>query len=281
MAISDEKMPWGWTTLAFLAALVVLALVIVYGGGKSANAVHLELIVAIGILLALCITAGKFVKGRSDGILIDERNRISLSRMQWVMWFMLVIAAYFVASMFNIANGNDFPTIDSNLLILLGLSSGTAVVSNVVTKAKQTPTANEPDVPAIPNQPGSSGTMSVKAAPVEASWADLYKGEEVSNDTVVDTSRLQKLVLTVLLGVAFFFLVWKQIDKDIGSLKVALPALDEKLLWLLGISQAAYIAAKSTPKPPSPPPTEEGVQKMNAMVRARAMAAPRVPPTQP
>jgi hypothetical protein len=261
--------------LVFILALAAIGCGIV-ASGKSLTAAESGFALTMFVLLALCITAGKYVKGRSDGILIDERNRISLSRLQWVMWFLLIISAYYADSLFNLANGKPFPVINQNLLILLGLSSGTAVLSNVVTKSKMAPSQDHPDVvPAQAGEPGKSGALSVKATPDEASWADLYKGEEVSNDSVVDISRLQKLVLTILLGVAFFFLLWKQFVPGVSKHELALPDLDEKFLWLLGISQAAYIAAKSTPKPNDPPPTVQGVAKAKALkVAAAATLAP-------
>ena len=52
-----------------------------------------------------------------------------------------------------------------------------------------------------------------------------------------------------------------------------MPALDDKFLWLLGISQAAYLAAKSTPKPNDPPPTVQGVAKVRALKATAAAAA--------
>ena len=85
----------------------------------------------------------------------------------------------------------------------------------------------------------------------EASWSDLFLGEEVANRYVVDISRLQKLIITVLLVVAYVGWLWS--DLTTKKTFTAMPQVDENgtFIWLLGISHAAYLAYKSTPKTPS------------------------------
>jgi hypothetical protein len=52
---------------------------------------------------------------------------------------------------------------------------------------------------AAKDSPGQMGLMDINYSVKEASWADLYLGEEATNRYVVDVARLQKLILTVLL----------------------------------------------------------------------------------
>ena len=42
---------------------------------------------------------------RIDGILIDDRNRVSLSRFQWVVWLLLILGSYFTEMIWNISQG--------------------------------------------------------------------------------------------------------------------------------------------------------------------------------
>jgi hypothetical protein len=99
--------------------------------------------------------------------------------------------------------------------------------------------------------PAQVGAIDVNREVKEASWSDLYLGEEVANRYGVDISRLQKLIITVLLVVAYVGWLWD----DLTSKKTfsAMPQVDDNgtFIWLVGISHAAYLAYKRTPKTPS------------------------------
>ena len=86
--------------------------------------------------------------------------------------------------------------------------------------------------------------------PADASWSELFMGEQAATRYVVDIGRLQKLIITVLLGIAY--LVWLCNDltapKEIG---LNMPSITDAFVWLLGISNGAYLAAKAPTKLPS------------------------------
>ena len=46
-------------------------------------------------LLIVAVCAGHLANGRWIGVLIDDRNRISLGRLQWFLWFLTLFSAYF------------------------------------------------------------------------------------------------------------------------------------------------------------------------------------------
>jgi hypothetical protein len=61
------------------------------------------------------------------GVLIDQRNKISLSRFQLVLWSLLVIATIIVEGILNAVWGVKNPlqlSVPPQMWILLGLSSG-------------------------------------------------------------------------------------------------------------------------------------------------------------
>jgi hypothetical protein len=242
-----------------------------FGVPKNTDYTRVQFLAVMAILLALCMLAGYLVKNRIDGILIDDRNRISLSRFQWVLWFILLLGAYYTESIWNIANNFGFPIIQPQLLALLGIASGSAVVAGLITdskKATPTPAAPPPENKALPASttlrsttpppPIAStgapvGSMAVNKAPEDASWSNLYLGDEVANDGVVDTGRLQSLVITVLLVVIYFSYLWKALIKA-GDKGLEMPMVDgdaNGFLWLLGLSHGAYLASKAVPKQPA------------------------------
>src|SRR5262245_40216968 len=255
-ALYDQLGRGGVFTFALFAALIVCGAWIYARGQNQANyQIHAQYVVVMLVLLVFCAIAGRWLMNtrRFDGILIDERNRISLSRFQWVMWLALILGGYFTAALWNIANGAGAPLIQQDLLVLLGLSSGSAVTSGLIVEAKKhavaTPDARvAADAPPKPTgaRAASIGELDMNMAPREASWAELYLGEEAADRSTIDISRLQQMIITVLLGITYVVLQWQALVK-VKDGALAMPTFDDKssFLWLLGLSHAAYIAYKA------------------------------------
>jgi hypothetical protein len=208
-------------------------------------------IVVMAVLVIVCAFAGHLVNGRIDGILIDDRNRISLSRFQWVIWLIIVSGGYFTMAVWDVANGFDVPRLDEQTLILLGIVSGSAVVSTVLVNNKKAQT-DAPKVPPAVNDTAAlqSGAADVNVTVQEASWSDLFMGEDAANRYVVDISRLQKLIFTVILALAYLAWLWVIFSKD-KPLAMPMIGPDSNFNWLLGISHLAYQGAKAVPKTPA------------------------------
>ncbi|SRR5258708_29975896 len=51
-------------------------------------------IVLMGLMILFMITLGVSISGRPAGILIDERNLMSLSRLQMILWTLIILSAY-------------------------------------------------------------------------------------------------------------------------------------------------------------------------------------------
>jgi hypothetical protein len=219
-------------------------------------------------LLAFCVTAGLLARRRLDGVLIDgARNRLSLARLQWVMWFVLIFGAYFTEAAWNLGHGLPLPTASPDLWRLLAIVSGAPVVSAVVLNPKaSTPATPTPAMVAAqsqgfalpapqppPGQDAQLGSLDRNLTSDEASWADLYLGEEVANRNDVDISRLQQLVATIALGVVFTGMLHSALAHVTAS-GASMPVPDANFQWLLGISSGAYLASKAVPKTPMQPP---------------------------
>ena len=66
----------------------------------------------IGITLGLTLilmTIGWGIAGRADGILINEKNVMSLSRFQMAIWTILVLGAYFTYAFARLRKGDPAP----------------------------------------------------------------------------------------------------------------------------------------------------------------------------
>jgi hypothetical protein len=213
-------------------------------------------------LLIVAVCAGHLANGRWIGVLIDDRNRISLGRLQWLLWFLVLFSAYFTGAVWDVAFG-DLPVVETNLFAVLGITTGSAVLANVVVEGKkndQSPTPNA--VPPAPT-PGVAlaaaaaanpnanriGKVDVNASPQDASFADLYLGEDVTTRQSVDASRLQKLVITILLVTVYVQMLWSAfVDASATYHAFSMPIVGTNFLGMMGISHAAYLVAKAAPK---------------------------------
>lgn len=265
---SAVKQPWGWLTAAFVAAIVACGVWLTRSAWSHYPFHIIQQWLAVeAALIGLCMWAGYIVNGRLDGILIDEQNRMSLERTQWVAWFIVLLGGYFTEAVWDSALAQPFPYMQSDLFVLLGIVSGSAVTSGVIADAKKKD-RSAPPPPANPRigTPTQKGAVDANVSPSEASFADLYLGVEVADRDTVDVSRLQKLVITALLlityvqqlvatlsATAVFAVVdHKTMFVGINSLPT-MPAMDSSRLWLLGISHAAFLAAKAAPKTATTP----------------------------
>jgi hypothetical protein len=192
-------------------------------------------------------------------VLIDDRNRISLGRLQWLLWFLLLFSAYFTGAVWDVAFG-DLPVVEPNLFAVIGITTGSAVIASVVVENKkvdQSPTPNAvppPQLPFLGPPPASAaalrmGKAAVNADPANASFADLYLGEDVTNRQSVDASRLQKLVITFLLVTVYAEMLWSAFVDAAGTYHAfSMPVVGTNFLGMMGVSHAAYLVAKASPK---------------------------------
>jgi hypothetical protein len=212
-------------------------------------------------LLIVSVIAGHLANDRWIGVFIDERNRISLARLQWLAWFLVLFSAYFTGAVWDIAFG-DLPVVETNLFGLIGITTGSAVVANVVVESKKrdaSPTPNAvppapvPGAPAPVVAPNAStnrmGKADVNSSPADASFADLYLGEDVTNRQSVDASRLQKFIITILLITVYLEMLWSAFVDAAGTYHAfSMPIVGTNFLGMMGVSHAAYLVAKASPK---------------------------------
>jgi hypothetical protein len=117
------------------------------------------------------------------------------------------------------------------------------VISSLVVETKKREVE-----PATLADPTLVGKIDRNLAPTEASWADLYLGEEEANRFTVDVSRLQKLLTTIILVIVYFVMVRSAFAQLPSYDRFVMPMVGANFVALLGASHAAYLAYKATPK---------------------------------
>ncbi|QGG57106.1 hypothetical protein [Paenibacillus sp. B01] len=204
------------------------------------------------LLALLCGLVSKRLTGRYRGLLVNERNVMSLSRFQTVVWTVLLLSAYYTAASLR-AYGLADPTaalqidMDWQLWALMGISVTSLVAAPVIHAQKQD---KQPDPAAAakldPEQVAAGdGILLAKPRFQDAAWNDLFQGEELKTAGYVDLAKLQLFFFT-LVGAAAYSALLLQLFGTVPAEELGqLPTLGQGFLAVLGISHAGYLASKT------------------------------------
>jgi hypothetical protein len=212
------------------------------------NNVYTAWLVAAAVLV---FVAGILGIGRGGwfGVLIDSRGRYSLTQLQLVLW--TLVAVPLIAGVFwgRLLDGHPQDalsfSIPANLLLVIGISAGSAAVSTA-TKAYKDGTA------------GSSVSVSVPGSSNKSErpfFAQVFLLEEgAMADRAVDIAKFQQFWITLILVAAYIALA----IGDFGNLGEAsrigaLPDFSQQMVILLGISHVGYLAGKLPAQAGVPP----------------------------
>ena len=244
----------GWTTgHTVLLGLIVAAIGVVgislpRSGGQLAflgqRAVLAWLLIA-GLMGAFAAVAGHGVTGLARGVLIDERHRVTLGRLQMLIWTVLVLSAYLAAALANIGRDAASPLsvdIPSELWLAMGISTASLVAAPAALAYKEK--RHQAELQSWPTE-------------ADSRFSDLFRGEEVGDRDHLDLGKVQMFLFTVVLVLAYGLAVADMFDKTSGTF-AALPAIDDGVVTLLAISHAGYLTRKALPVTTPAPKPDDG-----------------------
>jgi hypothetical protein len=259
------------------------------GGGTIS--ILVPMLAMIFGIFGLAIGLGLGTKQRVDGILIDDRNRVSLARSQVTLWTVVALGGYAALALFNVGligvqgaeatGASAFPGIPASIAAALGIAAASPMLSALILDGKKTPPPDRFSVAF--DRAGSADLVSrgatffgrgttgldARSSPAQASIADIFMGEENANSDTVDPSRLQNVVITVMLLSGYFaFLVElvRHITPDriltsqplIQPIFTSLPNPGATFAALLLVSHAAYLVGKAYDNKPAPSTSQAG-----------------------
>src|SRR5215208_4244069 len=140
-----------WHGVGLLVAIAVIMLVTLFSklalslfslSSTSIMALWIGFMVLMGITMVLI---GHGVTGTFKGFLIDPRNKMSLSRLQLILWTIVILPAFLAAAVFNFGTGAEDPlniTVPPEVWGLLGISGGSLAGAGII-KSRRT---NEDEV---------------------------------------------------------------------------------------------------------------------------------------
>jgi hypothetical protein len=247
-----------------LSILVCVAIVAVAPRFAAHNAIAV-LWIEVAALTALMIAVGTSVTQRFWGILINERNVMSLSRFQAVLWTVLILADYATILLgrawqgMSLVDAKDL--LRPDLLALMGISYASAVGTSIVhanKSGKPTPVNAVADAQANLNDTSGSftaaqGVMYKNKDFSDANVGDMFQGDELADAHTTDLSKVQMFFFTIVSAVVFLGTADAMFAnmKSIGD--VLIPQLPENLIALMGISHAAYLGNKTVTRTQSQP----------------------------
>jgi hypothetical protein len=271
---SGKRGAESWTTLhtVALASLIVLIFVIglippnriIPGFASPAHGLVVWLIMMVLLSLSL-VVIGKGTTGVWEGLLIDTRNKMSLSRLQLILWTLVVLSAFLTVALFNIRNTQMADPlhikVPSQVWGLLGISTVSFVTAATIKSQKKNLSVSDEvtqrttealrKVGEDPKKLADpQGALVAYERPRDAGVSDLFKGDEVVAAAYLDLGKVQVFFFTLIIVFAY--------AAEIGALLYgaphpikALPDLSTGIVALLGISHAGYLTSKAVPSNPA------------------------------
>jgi hypothetical protein len=184
---------------------------------------------AIGLLVVAALF-GKKTRNSPLGILMDDRERYSLNHLQVVMWTILILSTWlgiFISSGFN----HQVLAIPQQLLVLMGISLGSATLTGAVKSSKDAPGSGAR--PVIKRKLLLSDGATKNMPPSLRQVITEEEGDQA--DQTVSVTKFQNLIFTFVAGFTYIVLTYKA---------NAFPTLPQEVIWLIGISHAGYIGGK-------------------------------------
>jgi hypothetical protein len=227
----------------------------------------LRLLVFVGAFLGLAcffVGVGVSVSATPLGVILSGRNTYSLSRLQMALWTWLVLSALIgaaVARAWGIGGVGSVSTalsigIPGNLLAAMGISyfTGFAAPAALSLKSQSGNTPGQVNLASkrLDENIYANGSVIQRPLNSPAKLADVVQGDDLATAGTVDLSKVQQLLITLLLvGVYFVVLLGLFHGKfaDAADGRTALPDFSKDLLTLMGLSHAGYLAYKVAPRP--------------------------------
>jgi hypothetical protein len=199
---------------------------------------------------------------------IDERNQMSLSRFQLVMWTLVVISAYFTMVLYNLHTSNILDAmviaVPSELWTVLGISVTALVGTNLILGGKkdQIPkddygikTADEKEGNEDNKGLVREGVVCKNDFECQAKFTDIFTGDELAECSNVNLAKVQMFFFTIIILIGYSALLLYIMSSASSQTPFAaintFPEISQDLAILLAISNGGYLLQKAAPSTPT------------------------------
>jgi len=253
--------PRSW--FLFFVCVVLLALM-----GQAALKLKpgLNFAITAALLAGVVLLFGQWSCRRPLGVLIDDRNLMSLARFQCILWTIIVLGGFLAM----VATRINFPVtgksamdvnIPPELWALLGISTASLVgapmiledklnktpTDDAVRKASQTLDQSAPSLADV----NSMGTLYRNPSLQDARITDMLQGDEIMNTTYLDMAKVQMMLFTIVGALVYCGALYHSLAYHTPESLALMPALPQGMVTLLGISHAGYLTSKTVDRTPT------------------------------
>ncbi len=248
---------WRWWHTAFVlvsTALFGLAALLAPWGLFTS-----WIVTMVGLSL-FTLVVGHGVTGVWKGAFVDDRNRMSLSRLQMLLWTVVIVSAFGAIAIARlmqvpISQADVVRALDvgvpQTIWLLLGISTASFIGSPLIKNAQK-----DPDLQLAPDRQQRlldaqghdptgvtvEGQIVKNKSIQDANFADIFMGETVENANHLDVGKLQMFFFTVLLLFAYSLSIGVLLRSGVPS---SLPDVGAGMLPLLGLSHGGYLMSKA------------------------------------
>lgn len=212
----------------------------------------------MGLMAIFGVVVGHGITHRWLGLLIDTEHKVSLSRLQMILWTILILSGFLTVVAANIDSGLVEPlrvAIPPELWVLMGISTSSMVGSPILQRAKQSRMVSDEEKQRTidqlaqrsvdPSRVSFRGQVVVNHSLDAASIADIFQGSETGTVGLVDIGQVQMFFFTLVLVFAYGTALAGLFST--GEPIRALPVVDTGMLALLSISHAGFLVNKAIP----------------------------------
>lgn len=243
--------PWSWIAALAATATVLVTLGMGWAGVEAGSltaspllAWFLDIVLIVLFLAAL----GGQSQNSAAGLAIDWRNRLSLSRLQILLWTTLFVATLLVVFVWNIAHAHPLDVqIPAATWLIMGISGATAIGGPLILSGK--PASAPMGSPLPPTGFTAQGTVVFRPTGARRSLADLVLGDELGDAATPDIGKIQQLLFTLVAIVTYAAAIGVLLygTRDTAPIS-SLPEMSAGFLSLLAASSATYLGYKAVPK---------------------------------
>jgi len=208
---------------------------------------------------------GRLRSLQGEGLLIDTRNKMSLSRLQLVLGTLVVLSAFLTVALFNIRNSQMADPlhiiVPSQVWDLLGISTASFVTAATIKSQKKNLSVSDDATQRTTEALRKVGDDPKKVAdpqdalvayerPRDPGVSELFKGDEVIAAAYLDLGKVQVFFFALIVVFAYAAEVGALLYGTPHPIK-SLPDLSTGIVALLGISHAGYLTSKAVPSNPA------------------------------
>ena len=238
-------------SIILILGVVVLSLIIIRIGLWPAPMTNKWLIILFSMFVFFIVVG--YSKGKLMGILIDDRNQMSLSRFQMVLWTLIFLSAFITIALSRIATPgielNDALNIEipTTLWALIGISTVSLVGTPLILSQKKELEAKDP---LETNSMVSVGTVCKNKSINDAKFSDMFTGDEIDDCCRINLAKVQMFFFTIIIVISYSALLFQLMYSNSPDQINDFPLFSESLIALLAISHGGYLTQKAVPSTP-------------------------------